>query len=199
MPSIFSIDYHEAFMPNFDKIQKSILEEIILHFQDNKELNHPYAQGGSIILMPNQNSFDLAKIPHGIDIIKFIEQQAKVYWKELNYSNKYEPYLKNIWASYNPPRGSWISHNHAPATIAGCFYLDACAEQGNLIFENPLDLVLGYQPYADEMPDLLLTHTVVPVSGKLVLFPAYLKHRVEMNNTSRPRIIIGIDVSYRSA
>jgi uncharacterized protein (TIGR02466 family) len=199
MPSIFSIDYHEAFMPNFDEIRGAILEAIISHSQDDRELNHPYAQGGSIILMPNKNSFDLNTVPHGIDIIKFIEQQAKIYWKELKYSDQYEPYLKNVWASYNPQGGSWSSHNHAPATIAGCFYLDACADQGNLVFEHPLELVLGYQPYSDEMPDLLLTHTVTPESGKLVLFPAYLKHRVEINATDRPRIIIGIDMSYRSA
>ena len=65
-------------------------------------------------------------------------------------------------------------------------YLDASPEQGNIVFENPMDLIIGGQPI--KMPYKNFTHEVEVVTGDLILFPGYLKHFTKPNLTNRPRV-----------
>jgi hypothetical protein len=199
MPAIFSTKYHEVWMPDYDKIQQEVVDGITTAAALNSNPDHPYARGGSVIMTQGFNGFDLNSIPNGSKILEFVESQLTEYWNYLGYKKNCKPYLLNIWASHNPKGGSWTSHNHAPSTLAGCFYVDASPEKGNIVFEHPLELVLGYQPYPGDLIDVTLGHEVDADSGKLLLFPGYLKHKVGVNTTDSPRIIIGFDINYRSA
>lgn len=196
MPDIFAIKYHEVHFPDYNNIKDDIVNDIKSKV-DTVLKEHPYAKNGSIIMTENKSKFNLAEIIHGNKILDFVNEQLKTYWKDLNYSDKYEPYIVSAWASMNPKGGTWLSHNHAPSSLAGCFYVNATVEHGSIVFEHPLELVLGYQPYTNDMPDLLLQHSVPPESGKLLLFPGYLKHRVEENTLDDYRIIIGFDITHR--
>lgn len=197
MPDIFAIKYHESYIPDYHLIKDDLISDIKSRINSSLT-THPYAKGGSIIMTEHKSKFNLIDIKHGKTILDFVNEQLKVYWNDLNYSDKYEPYIVNAWASMNPKGGTWLSHNHAPSSLAGCFYVSAQIEQGPIVFEHPLELVLGYQPYTNDMPDQLLQHTVIPESGKLLLFPGYLKHRVEENTLDEYRIIIGFDITHRT-
>lgn len=194
---LFAISVHSSYMPNYMAIKDQIVNDIKQLFILENDTSHPHSRGDSQILMPGKNNFNLNNIQNGNLILDYLNEQAKIYWKTLKYSDEYEPYLLYTWTSFNPRGGSWASHNHAPTTISGCFYLDASPEQGNIVFENPLELVLGYQPFTQDTGDRFFEHEEPAETGKLLLFPGYLKHRVQPNTIDKPRMIIGFDFSYR--
>jgi hypothetical protein len=75
-------------------------------------------------------------------------------------------------------------------------YVDASPEQGNLVIENPLEMVLMTQPVS---PDVKypLGEEIAVSSGDLVIFPGFLRHSVKPNNTDKPRLILGFNIGCR--
>jgi ectoine hydroxylase-related dioxygenase (phytanoyl-CoA dioxygenase family) len=75
-------------------------------------------------------------------------------------------------------------------------YIDASPEQGTLVIENPLDMILMTQPISPEvkypMRQEIEVHT-----GDLVIFPGYLKHSVNPNLTDKERIVLAFNIGCR--
>jgi ectoine hydroxylase-related dioxygenase (phytanoyl-CoA dioxygenase family) len=90
--------------------------------------------------------------------------------------------------------------------VVGSFYLKKPPDSGGLCFENPMEILLKHQPlekiYKLERSnyDTMLDHEVNASEGDLVLFPGYLKHYTQPNQSNQDRIIIGVmlDQNYRT-
>jgi hypothetical protein len=75
-------------------------------------------------------------------------------------------------------------------------YIDASPQQGNLILENPMDTVLMTQPISPTVTYPMVKEIIVN-SGDLIMFPGYLKHRVNPNVTDTDRLILGFNIGCR--
>jgi hypothetical protein len=118
----------------------------------------------------------------------FIESEAKTFWDQLGYLPEESPVIKTMVINRGGPGSAVLSHNHYPnIMLAATLYLSATPEQGNLVVENPNDLLLCAQPYASFKDH---TRYEVPVhTGDLVIFPAYLKHFTFPNKTDSERVV----------
>ena len=93
---------------------------------------------------------------------------------------------------------SWIIHQ--TCFLSGVYYIKCSKGCGNLVFKSPLSVnnhILGYemvQKHTNYTNPLL---HVVPVPGKLVMFPGWLEHYVESNSIDEPRISFAFNVSVK--
>jgi len=103
--------------------------------------------------------------------------------------------LYNIWININP-QGSYNQlHHHMDSILSGVYYVDAKPEQGNIQFERN-DGAEYHIPAEVLQPATYYTSTratYAAKSGALYIFPGWLKHSVEGNQTNTDRISISFN------
>jgi uncharacterized protein (TIGR02466 family) len=100
-------------------------------------------------------------------------------------------FLQTSWINITKDGQYQNSHQHKDAVISGVYYYQTTGNDGDLVFETPnpyIDLELFPYGY---MCNKTISYT--PRAGKLILFPGWLKHRVEPNVTKDPRISISFN------
>jgi hypothetical protein len=134
------------------------------------------------------------EVGHFASTVEFWERRDLEPWAE-SYRNKiqeiaklltpaianrpYENYIKATWFNRNYPLGQATYHNHKPCDMAIVWYLNVPTHGGNFIlqFEN--------EEY------------IIPIAtGDVIVFPASLLHRTEVNNGEEPRLIMGANLSW---
>lgn len=193
MTTLFGIDIHEAVMPNYNEFAQEAIGKILPLFENPDEREHESQRGGAKSVY-YKYKFRLHENIDISPITDFILEQAKIYWNHLKYSKNLTPQILNTWANLTPPGGHWDSHFHSPAPIAGAFYLDAPPGVGNLVLEHPLETLLACQPFEFDLEPRHYDHVVNVFSGKLVLFPGWLRHRTQVNTSSENRLILGVNI-----
>lgn len=197
---LFAHSIYEVEFPNFEDMQPELIEEIKTYFGDNYSSdynNHDYPlKNGS-----TKNIYD-ARVMLETDkpclnsVFKFITAHGKIYWNDiLGYTDHLTPYILNAWVSAIRQGGSVSSHNHNPIPVAGVFYIKAEDGQGNLFLENPNDLVIGksiYKTNNEHVPQRF-NYQIKAISGKLVLFPGWMKHFTKENLTNDVRIAMAVN------
>lgn len=82
-------------------------------------------------------------------------------------------------------------HTHSTARISGCYYFKTNGEDGRIRFSNPNQIIhIGRFP-ADQIDIEAITYA--PKIGRLLLFPGWLTHRVNVNNTDHERISVSFN------
>jgi uncharacterized protein (TIGR02466 family) len=205
MPKItplFAHPIYEVDFPNYSNIQESLVRHITSNFHaefmnEYHGHDHPIRNGALTIIY---DKFKYKRECKNIEdqnlksIFDFITEHGKAYWKELGLSNMLDPYVLQLWATATKKGGFVASHNHNPIAISGVFYLEARPEQGNLFVENPLDLLIGKSPrQIDSMVPSRLNYEIVATSGKLVLFPGWMKHFTRPNPTDDVRMSMAVN------
>jgi uncharacterized protein (TIGR02466 family) len=205
MPTItplFAHPVYEVDFPNYDKISQPLVDFITTNFNSNfmneyHGHDHPIRNGAVTKIY---EKFSYQKQGKTIEnqylqaVFEFITEHGKSYWQELGLSNMLNPYILQLWATATQRGGFVASHNHNPVPLSGVFYLKATPEQGNLFLENPLDLVIGKSPrQVDTLTPTRLHHELEARSGKLVLFPGWMKHFTRPNPTDDLRMSMAVN------
>lgn len=191
--NIFGIDIYEAEMPNFDRISNDIINKVVPTLLEPDIKDHESQRGGSRSNYYKVN-FQLHKDIDISPVSEFILSQAKIYWDHLKYSKRLTPKILNTWANITPPGGHWETHIHSPAPIAGAFYLNAKPGMGNIVFEHPLETLLACQPFEFDLEPRHYDFVAESKTGKLILFPGWMKHRTQVNHSNEPRLVIGVNI-----
>lgn len=196
--NIFAHSIYEVDFPDFKNIQ----QELILDLQSNFNStfvneydghDHPIKNGAITKLYDRFDNIPITNL-NVQKIHDFIHDHGKQYWNALNLTKFLDPYVLQLWMNAVPRGGFVASHNHNPTPISGVFYINAESRMGNLFLENPLDLVLGKSAYHSETrTPTRFTHEVEAVSGKLVLFPGWMKHYTKPNPTDEIRMSMAVN------
>ena len=107
-----------------------------------------------------------------------------------------EPYLGNMWANINPPGGSNRAHIHPNSLWSGVYYVKAPQNSGQLKIEDPRSVALMTRPKQKDVPKpdrLLREHHYEPKTGRLIMFPSWLNHCVDPNNSNDIRISVSFN------
>jgi uncharacterized protein (TIGR02466 family) len=102
----------------------------------------------------------------------------------------------NYWSIVSRSGAYNKRHNHPDSLISGAFYVSAPTGSGKLLFCDPrygklMETCNGRTGGTDYHSHV----HVVPAKGRLVLFPSFLEHEVEVSTCSEPRIIYSFNVS----
>jgi uncharacterized protein (TIGR02466 family) len=96
------------------------------------------------------------------------------------------------WVNWHDQGAFQFDHHHAWARVCGVYYYQTNEQDGNLRFSNPVSEVrAGLFPGDGVEPPAIF---VTPKVGRLVLWPHWLQHRVEVNSTEHQRISINFNL-----
>ena len=107
-----------------------------------------------------------------------------------------EPVLGNMWANINPPGGMNRAHQHPNSLWSGVYYIKAPKNSGHLKIDDPRSVASMTRPRQKEgqLPDRLLREThYEPIAGRLIMFPGWLMHCVDPNESNDIRISVSFN------
>ena len=108
-----------------------------------------------------------------------------------------EPSLRNMWANINYEGGHNRNHIHPGALFSGVFYVESFADSGNLKLYDPRPGIHYtaplYKMEKDFKKELWREVSYPPLAGRIIIFPAWLWHSVEINESHKPRISISFN------
>ena len=119
--------------------------------------------------------------------------QKTVYEQEYYES---EPVLGNMWANINPPGGSNRAHQHPNSLWSGVYYIKAPKNSGHLKIDDPRSSAAMVRPNHKKgpLPSRLFREThYEPIAGRCIMFPAWLMHCVDPNESNDIRISVSFN------
>ena len=137
---------------------------------------------------------DMLKIP----VFKpLVDELFKMQFEVFNEEHlAREPIIGNMWANINPPGGYNSPHIHPNSHFSGVYYIKATKDSGKLSCNDPRPGVQLNMPVRKEgRPPKHLWREVhlAPVEGRIIMFPAWLWHCVDPNNTNDIRISVSFN------
>ena len=107
-----------------------------------------------------------------------------------------KPRLGNMWANINPPGGYNNSHIHPNSLFSGVYYIKALPNSGKLQLMDPRPGVQQCMPARKpgKLPRELWRETYYdPIPGRMIMFPAWMWHKVEQNQSNDIRISVSFN------
>ena len=107
-----------------------------------------------------------------------------------------EPVLGNMWANINPPGGMNRAHQHPNSLWSGVYYIKAPKNSGHLKIDDPRSSAAMVRPNQKKgpVPARLFREThYEPVAGRCIMFPSWLMHCVDPNESNDIRISVSFN------
>lgn len=134
-------------------------------------------------------------------LMKHIQSTLQKYVNVVEWSYGTDPRKNNeglkigmldSWFNITEKNQKHQMHIHPHHTISGVYYHQMKKEMGGIIFRNPNPFVANHLfPEGPTSPNMI---TFVPEEGTLILFPSWLEHGTEDNQTDEDRISISFNI-----
>ena len=115
---------------------------------------------------------------------------AEEFWKANSWRKDLTPIISGSWAVKHE-RGDYTAlHSHGRNDISGTFYFKVPEDSGDLLLLNPLEYIKSLESYD---PGYETGHQWCPGNVEedmLYLWPSWLKHKTQINNSDESRIIM---------
>lgn len=106
---------------------------------------------------------------------------------------KFNPVLSRGWVNRQHPGNSLALHDHGGVLLACTYYIKTTNDCGDLLMVDPRGGVNW--DLAREGNVLGIKYKrIKPTEGKLVMFPAFLLHMVELNQSTSTRISLATNI-----
>jgi len=199
---IFPVKIYTAQFPDYEKFKDSLEKEIRNFFGEDKRKFGQHRLFNNSYSLEGTKPFEIRNLhiqTKHQEIITWIQEHIREYWKELGYVPNHTPQIQHMWANLTPKGGNIIHHNHSPFEIAGSFYVNAEPEMGSIAMVDPLEIIKGRLPIytnsESKQGRYFFDHIEPPAPGKLVLFPGWLYHKTQPNPSDEERIVMGMNIS----
>jgi len=144
----------------------------------------------------NYNGFQSSDIQIGthIEIDKLVRYLNKEIDSCAKQTGLPELTIYNLWLNINPPGAYNQLHHHTGAVLTGVYYVEAEDNQGNILFDRSDNAEYHIPEYVEKETYFTSTRaTYKAKTGALYIFPGWLKHSVEGNNSNTDRISISFN------
>jgi len=124
---------------------------------------------------------------------ELFKMQQEIYEKE---HLDRQPRLGNMWANINPPGGMNQPHIHPNALFSGVYYVKSNPQAGRLKIYDPrpgAQINMPTRKPGDPGKDLWRDANIEPIPGRIIMFPAWLWHSVEPNQSDDIRISVSFN------
>ena len=137
---------------------------------------------------------DMGVKPEYQQLVKeLFKMQEEIFNNEhLNRSSR----LGNMWANINPPGGMNQPHIHPNALFSGVYYVKSPVNSGRLKIYDPrpgVQFIMPIRKPGNPGKDLWREANIDPVEGRIIMFPAWLWHAVEENQSNDIRISVSFN------
>jgi len=142
------------------------------------------------------SSGSLLKNPEWSEVVSFIYALASTMIQSVNNNPAVRPSLINMWTTIYPPGAFVPEHVHSNALLSGVFYAKAPENCGNLLFKDPAYVAKTmFMRTVGEFPSVATMHVIDVATGSMVLFPAWLPHQTEANESKEDRVIVSFNLN----
>ncbi len=107
-----------------------------------------------------------------------------------------EPVLGNMWANINPKDGLNQPHLHPNSLFSGVYYVKSNPQAGRLKIYDPragVQIVMPVRKEGKPPKHLWRDANLDPIPGRIIMFPAWLWHAVEPNQSNDLRISVSFN------
>ena len=166
---------------------KQLAQDIINWSNKDKGVNKTNYKGW-------HSTTDMGEKPeYQLLLTELIRMQQEVYKHE---HLDRQPKLGNMWANINPPGGMNQPHIHPNALFSGVYYVQSNPKAGRLKIYDPrpgAQINMPTRKSGDPGRDLWRDANIEPIPGRIIMFPAWLWHSVEPNQSNGIRISISFN------
>jgi uncharacterized protein (TIGR02466 family) len=134
-------------------------------------------------------SFKYGQVSNVIDQYHLVNFRTKIISNILKMLNEYklparQASIEESWFNISGNNGFQFDHQHPFTDISGVYYYQTGNYDGDLVFINPNPYAATFNYSKGDTHQVRVT----PVVGRMILFPGWLTHRVEVNHTYSERI-----------
>lgn len=141
------------------------------------------------------NSGPLTDLPEWSEAAGFIYSFANTMIQSVN-NVATKPAFIHIWTTIYPPGAFVPEHIHSNAQLSGVFYAKAPENCGNIVFRDPSSVAKTmFIRKMKEFPTVDTRHVHEVRTGAMVIFPAWLPHFTEVNQSNEDRIIVSFNIN----
>ena len=104
--------------------------------------------------------------------------------------------LGNMWANINPPGGMNMPHIHPNSLFSGVYYVKSQPNCGRLKIFDPrpgIQFNMPSRKQGNPGKDFWRDASIEPMTGRIIMFPAWLWHSVEENKSNDIRISVSFN------
>ena len=130
------------------------------------------------------------------NFIKFILPAIEQVITDMNWEKQKQSInINNMWAIINTGGAANLRHQHGNSTISGAYYVRAPKSCGDIVFYDPRPAPVYSHPNV-KAPNFLNAQVngISPKEGALVLFPSFLDHSVNENESNEERLVISFNI-----
>jgi uncharacterized protein (TIGR02466 family) len=140
------------------------------------------------------------KIPNISDLIKTIETISKIILQDYSVKKDVDLIIDNSWININSPGSYNIPHIHPTLGLSGVYYASTPQNSGNVLFYNNFMMqFINGMILNVENKNTHNTITYEPLNGRVLIFPSWIPHSVEINNSSEDRISIAFNLRIKNS
>ena len=172
-------------------LNNDLIKKYCLDLRVNEESRFVTNYGG----WQSQSKRDI--VPQLQSLVNEISNRMRYVKDVLGLRNDLNISFGNYWININGKNSFNLPHVHPFSLASAVYYVAVPKDSGRLVFENPIqqhDYVMK--------PGSVLEYNginsgywnVEPQQGELIIFPSWLRHWVEPNNTDQERISIAFNL-----
>ena len=137
---------------------------------------------------------DMGELPEYQKLVSMLYAAQKTIYDQEHLDS--EAVLGNMWANINPPGGMNRAHQHPNSLWSGVYYIKAPKNCGHLKIDDPraaAAMVRPRQKDGEKPPRLFRETQYEPKEGRLIMFPSWLMHCVDPNESNDIRISVSFN------
>ena len=168
-------------------LNQELERDIVAWSKQDKGITRTNVQGW-------HSTTDMHERPEFKKLVNMLYDCQKTVYEQEYYES--EPFLGNMWANINPPGGSNRAHQHPNSLWSGVYWIKTPKNCGELKIDDPRSVASMTRPRQKDTkkPDRLWREThYEPIAGRCIMFPSWLMHCVDPNNSNDIRISVSFN------
>jgi uncharacterized protein (TIGR02466 family) len=179
-----------------DEILNRQLETAIYEIEQNdKKFEFKQYPFGYTNYMRGNN---LAKDPRFEPLVKKIFAEARKFLAEMKWKDPQGYYLSifDLFCNINRKYSRHYAHRHQQSELSGVYYVKAPEGSADFIGHSPLEpLMMHVSPQFFEENSLTKAYeNIPPQTGKLVIFPSWFLHEVDLHLIDEDRLSVAFNM-----
>ena len=134
------------------------------------------------------------------EINHYLQMYHSQVFRGMKFKGKLQQILDSMWVNINEKHHYNEWHTHVGTTLSGVYYIkhDGSNKQGNIIFKNPNHPYIKINHFPPKIVETWNSMTagifdITPNPNMLLIFPAWLQHKVEINLKNNSRISLSFN------
>jgi len=178
-----------VFKEHFDGFDWNIFEPICRKMIDGAvgiDVEVPEEQGGlsSVHNRRNEPHYNEAFHPF-YEWLKPIADD--IIYNKWGYHKSYRYGIGNTWVNVHGKGGATLEHNHGECPLIVTAYLQLEEGNGYIQYKDPLEYIKAFRPKECLIKEFI---SVPAITGDVLLFPGWLRHRTEKNLIDKERWVL---------